>query len=113
MSTVALRRLDLLADEVPVLLGGSVLAARHPQLDDRIRESLASRAPKAVPRVVSERPVLGAALLNNRATDNPAILIGVQAEDQILVNPRQGEVGPLTESHRAIVLAFHCPDSLL
>ncbi|MFJ4717113.1 N-acetylglucosamine kinase [Streptomyces sp. NPDC088785] len=63
MSTVALRRLDLLTEEVPVLLGGSVLAARHPQLDDRIRESLAARAPKAEPRVVSERPVLGAALL--------------------------------------------------
>ncbi|MEU6395048.1 BadF/BadG/BcrA/BcrD ATPase family protein [Streptomyces sp. NPDC046939] len=63
MSTVALRRLDLLEEEVPVLLGGSVLAARHPQLDSRVRELLAGRAPKAVPRVVSERPVLGAGLL--------------------------------------------------
>ncbi|MET9499599.1 BadF/BadG/BcrA/BcrD ATPase family protein [Streptomyces sp. NPDC006552] len=63
MSTVALRRLDLLDEEVPVLLGGSVLAARHAQLDARVRELLAERAPKAVVRVVSERPVLGAALL--------------------------------------------------
>nr|WP_203645950.1 BadF/BadG/BcrA/BcrD ATPase family protein [Streptomyces sp. SID14478] len=63
MSTVALRRLDLLDEEVPVLLGGGVLAARHDQLDSRIRELLAARAPKATPRVVSERPVLGAALL--------------------------------------------------
>ncbi|MBO1334043.1 N-acetylglucosamine kinase [Streptomyces sp. VRA16 Mangrove soil] len=63
MSTVALRRLDLLPEEVPVLLGGSVLAARHPQLEARIRELLAARAPKAAVRVVSERPVLGAALL--------------------------------------------------
>lgn len=63
MSTVALDRLDLLDEEAPVLLGGSVLAARHPQLDGRIRELLAERAPKAVPRVVSERPVLGAVLL--------------------------------------------------
>lgn len=46
-----------------MLLGGSVLAARHPQLDDRIRQLLADRAPKAVPRVVSASPVLGAALL--------------------------------------------------
>ncbi|MDT0612791.1 N-acetylglucosamine kinase [Streptomyces lancefieldiae] len=63
MATVALTRLDLLAEETPVLLGGSVLAARHPQLDDRVRELLAARAPKAVPRVVTARPVLGAALL--------------------------------------------------
>ncbi|MGV9620117.1 N-acetylglucosamine kinase [Streptomyces tendae] len=63
MAVVALTRLDLLAEPAPVLLGGSVLAARHPQLDGRIRELLAVRAPKAVPRVVTARPVLGAVLL--------------------------------------------------
>ncbi|MFB7483713.1 N-acetylglucosamine kinase [Streptomyces anulatus] len=63
MASVALRRLGLLEEEVPVLLGGSVLAACHPQLNDRIAELLAARAPKAEVRVVSEPPVLGAALL--------------------------------------------------
>ncbi|RFC75002.1 BadF/BadG/BcrA/BcrD ATPase family protein [Streptomyces sp. AcE210] len=63
MSVVALDRLGLLDEETPVLLGGSVLAARHPQLDDRVRGTLTARAPKAVPRVVTARPVLGAALL--------------------------------------------------
>ncbi|MEU3898409.1 BadF/BadG/BcrA/BcrD ATPase family protein [Streptomyces sp. NPDC045251] len=63
MATVALTRLDLLAEPTPVLLGGSVLAARHARLDDRIRELLAARAPEAVPRVVTARPVLGAVLL--------------------------------------------------
>ncbi|MGW6588701.1 N-acetylglucosamine kinase [Streptomyces globisporus] len=63
MAVVALDRLDLLEEEVPVLLGGSVLAARHPQLNDRIAALLAARAPKAEVRVVSEPPVLGAALL--------------------------------------------------
>ncbi|MFH9570224.1 N-acetylglucosamine kinase [Streptomyces sp. NPDC017454] len=63
MATVALTRLDLFAVRTPVLLGGSVLAARHPQLDDRIRELLADVAPEAVPRVVTARPVLGAVLL--------------------------------------------------
>ncbi|MGC0382672.1 N-acetylglucosamine kinase [Streptomyces sp. SAI-129] len=63
MATVALTRLDLLGEPAPVLLGGSVLAARHPQLDGRIRDLLAVRAPKAVPRVVTARPVLGAVLL--------------------------------------------------
>ncbi|TRV81351.1 ATPase [Streptomyces sp. 130] len=63
LASVALTRLGLLDEEAPVLLGGSVLAARHPQLDDRIRELLAVRAPKAVVRVVRESPVLGAGLL--------------------------------------------------
>ncbi|MGW1898911.1 N-acetylglucosamine kinase [Streptomyces hirsutus] len=63
MAVVALTRLDLLAEETPVLLGGSVLAARHPRLDDRVRVLLAEHAPKAVPRVVTAAPVLGAALL--------------------------------------------------
>ncbi|WP_069772752.1 N-acetylglucosamine kinase [Streptomyces sp. LUP30] len=63
MATVALTRLELLAEETPVLLGGGVLTAGHGQLDDRVRELLAARAPKAVARVVRARPVLGAALL--------------------------------------------------
>ncbi len=63
MASVALGRLGLLEDEAPVLLGGSVLAARHPELDTRIRALLAERAPKAEARVVTVAPVLGAALL--------------------------------------------------
>ncbi|MEU3936825.1 BadF/BadG/BcrA/BcrD ATPase family protein [Streptomyces sp. NPDC029044] len=63
MAVVALTRLDLLSEETPVLLGGGVLAARHPQLNDRITHLLTERAPKAVPQVVTASPVLGAALL--------------------------------------------------
>ncbi|MFF4396943.1 N-acetylglucosamine kinase [Streptomyces sp. NPDC001480] len=63
MAAVALARLDLLDEETPVLLGGGVLTAGHAQLDDRIGELLAVRAPKAVARVVTASPVLGAALL--------------------------------------------------
>lgn len=63
LAGVALERLGLLDEEVPVLLGGSVLAARHPQLDDGIRDLLAARAPKAVVGVVTAPPVLGAGLL--------------------------------------------------
>lgn len=63
MASVALDRLGLLDEEVPVLLGGSVLAARHPRLDERIGALLAERAPKAVIRVVAQPPVLGAGLL--------------------------------------------------
>lgn len=63
MATVALRRLDLLDEPVPVVLGGGVLAARHPVLHDAVVALLAERAPKAVPEVVTAPPVLGAALL--------------------------------------------------
>ncbi|MDQ1010733.1 N-acetylglucosamine kinase-like BadF-type ATPase [Streptomyces sp. V4I23] len=63
MAAVALGRLDLLDEEAPLVLGGSVLAARHPQLDADLAELLAVKAPKAVVRVVTAAPVLGAALL--------------------------------------------------
>ncbi|MEU2654897.1 BadF/BadG/BcrA/BcrD ATPase family protein [Streptomyces sp. NPDC007325] len=63
LSTVALRRLGLLDEEAPVVLGGSVLAARHPQLEERLLGLLAERAPKAVVRFVTAPPVLGAGLL--------------------------------------------------
>ncbi|NBE52024.1 ATPase [Streptomyces sp. YC537] len=71
MATVALDRLDLLDAEVPVLLGGSVLAAAHPDLDTGVRSRLAARAPKAAPLVVTARPVLGAALLGLDRLDAP------------------------------------------
>ncbi|MGW7633445.1 ATPase [Streptomyces vinaceus] len=63
MATVALTRLDLLDEETPVCLGGSVLAADHPLLSEGIRTKLQAAAPKAVPHIVTARPVLGAALL--------------------------------------------------
>ncbi|MFB7456447.1 N-acetylglucosamine kinase [Streptomyces sp. NPDC056188] len=72
MATVALTRLGLLDEETPVVLGGSVLAARHPRLDDAVRGLLADRAPKAVPRVVTACPVLGAALLGLDHVGAPA-----------------------------------------
>ncbi|MEU5421046.1 N-acetylglucosamine kinase [Streptomyces sp. NPDC001407] len=72
MAAVALRRLGLLADPVRVVLGGGVLAARHPLLHDRVVELLQARAPKAVPVVVTAPPVLGAALLSLDRAPVPA-----------------------------------------
>ncbi|MFD7611946.1 N-acetylglucosamine kinase [Streptomyces sp. NPDC059828] len=78
MASVALDRLGLLGEhggpgedggpgqfgeEVPVVLGGSVLAARHPRLEARITGLMAARAPRAAVSVVTAPPVLGAALL--------------------------------------------------
>ncbi|WP_225832088.1 N-acetylglucosamine kinase [Streptomyces sp. NK08204] len=63
LATVALTRLDLLGEQTPVLLGGSVLTAGHPLLDDGVRGLLSARAPRADVRLVTASPVLGAALL--------------------------------------------------
>ncbi|MFE0461652.1 N-acetylglucosamine kinase, partial [Kitasatospora sp. NPDC058965] len=63
MARVALDRLDLLDAPAPLVLGGGVLAARHPLLLDRLRTRLAAVAPHAEPRIVTAAPVLGAALL--------------------------------------------------
>jgi hypothetical protein len=62
-NVMALIRLEVLDEPTPVLLGGGVLAARHPQLNGMITDLLAGRAPKAAPQVVTAGPVLGAALL--------------------------------------------------
>ncbi|MDX3356355.1 BadF/BadG/BcrA/BcrD ATPase family protein [Streptomyces sp. ME01-24h] len=63
MATVALRRLGLLDEATDVVLGGGVLAARHPLLTDSVISLLAASAPRAVPKIVTSPPVLGAALL--------------------------------------------------
>ncbi|MFE9254645.1 N-acetylglucosamine kinase [Streptomyces sp. NPDC006879] len=63
LAVVALRRLGLLTVPAPVVLGGSVLAAEHPQLNGRVERLLAEQAPLAQPSVVTAPPVLGAALL--------------------------------------------------
>ncbi|MET7510670.1 BadF/BadG/BcrA/BcrD ATPase family protein [Streptomyces albidoflavus] len=63
MATVALGRLGLLDSPAPVLLGGSILAARRPGLDAGVRRELGRRAPLAEVRVVEAAPVLGAVLL--------------------------------------------------
>ncbi|WP_241968157.1 BadF/BadG/BcrA/BcrD ATPase family protein [Streptomyces sp. ICBB 8177] len=73
LARVALRRLDLLESDAVVVLGGGVLAARHPLLLDDVAARLAAVAPRAVARVVSAPPVLGAALLGmDRVGAGPA-----------------------------------------
>jgi N-acetylglucosamine kinase-like BadF-type ATPase len=71
LATVALRRLDLLDDEVDVVLGGGVLAAGNARLLDGVTAGLAAAAPKARAHVVTAPPVLGAALLGLDRTAAP------------------------------------------
>ena len=56
---------------------------------------------------------LGAAMLANRDTDNPAILIGAVTERGITINPKPGVVAEFTEGDRAVVIAFERPQSLV
>jgi N-acetylglucosamine kinase-like BadF-type ATPase len=66
MAVTAMRRLGLIgpgALGTPVVLGGGLLAARHPLLTAAIERRLAAAAPGAVPRVTDTPPVTGAALL--------------------------------------------------
>ncbi len=63
LAVAAMRRLGVLGESIPVVLGGGVLTAGHPQLMDEIDRHLAEAAPLAEPRVVRTPPVVGAALL--------------------------------------------------
>jgi N-acetylglucosamine kinase-like BadF-type ATPase len=63
LAVAAMRRLGVLGEPIPVVLGGGVLTAGHPQLMGEIERLLADVAPLVEPRVVRTPPVVGAALL--------------------------------------------------
>ena len=60
LATAAMRRLGLLGEVVPVVLGGGVLAAQRDLLGGAVVQRLRAAAPKAVPSWVTAPPVLGA-----------------------------------------------------
>jgi N-acetylglucosamine kinase-like BadF-type ATPase len=77
MATVAARSLGLMSGgpdgtPVPVVLGGSVLAARDPLLTEAVTERLAARLPCAEVRIIDAPPVLGAALIGLDEARAPA-----------------------------------------
>ena len=63
MASIALKRLELLDTAVPVVLGGGLIAAGYAQLNDGVADGLAERAPLARIEWVTQKPILGAALL--------------------------------------------------
>jgi len=63
MVLTAMRRLELTALPVPVVLGGGLLAARDPLLTAGIKERLGREAPRAVTTIIDVPPIAGAALL--------------------------------------------------
>jgi N-acetylglucosamine kinase-like BadF-type ATPase len=60
---VAADRLGLLEAQYGVVLGGSVLAARHALLNDAVAAGIRAHSPRASITVVTQPPVTGAALL--------------------------------------------------
>nr|WP_246223750.1 BadF/BadG/BcrA/BcrD ATPase family protein [Pseudarthrobacter psychrotolerans] len=88
MATTVLRRLDLQQVAIPIVLGGSVLAADHPLLTEPVRSGLELNAPHALIRLVRDPPVLGAALLvlESAGAEGAAL---VRAKRQLQADPVQ------------------------
>ena len=63
MALTVMRRLGLTGLATPVVLGGSVLAARDPMLTAGVIEGIKEGAPRAAVRITDVPPVAGAALL--------------------------------------------------
>jgi N-acetylglucosamine kinase-like BadF-type ATPase len=76
MAATAARRLDLTDAAMPVVLGGSIVTARHPLLSARLTERLAAELPAATPRIVDVPPVAGAALLGLDHVGAPPVAAG-------------------------------------
>jgi N-acetylglucosamine kinase-like BadF-type ATPase len=63
LTEVLIRRLGLDGVEVPLVLGGGVLRARHPQFDEALTRQIEVRSLHVARRVPQQTPVYGAALL--------------------------------------------------
>ena len=63
MALTVMRRLGLTGLATPVVLGGSLLAARDPLLTAGVTERIKAAAPHAAVRITDVPPVAGAALL--------------------------------------------------
>jgi N-acetylglucosamine kinase-like BadF-type ATPase len=63
MALTVMRRLSLTGLATPVVLGGSVLAARDPLLTAGVIDGIKAGAPQAVVRITDVPPIAGAALL--------------------------------------------------
>lgn len=68
----AIRRLNLLAEDIPVILGGGVLASNDTRLITGITAGLAAVAPRAGIHLLTTPPILGAGLLALESVDTPA-----------------------------------------
>lgn len=89
MASAAIRRLDLLDMEVPVVLGGGVLGSNDARLTTAIRDGLAASAPRASMHLLTAPPILGAGLL---------ALESVGATPASLKRARDNMINPVDEA---------------
>ncbi|MEO8266327.1 MAG: BadF/BadG/BcrA/BcrD ATPase family protein [Ilumatobacteraceae bacterium] len=91
-AVAAIRRLRMARLEVPVVLGGSILAAMPERFVNKIRDGVRRVAPSARCAVSSARPIVGAALAAlDLAAANHAARVQVRA---LLIDDRIREVAP-------------------
>jgi N-acetylglucosamine kinase-like BadF-type ATPase len=82
MAASCIERLELEDRRVPVVLGGGVIAARHPRLMAVVQATLERRVPMAFIEHVADAPIIGAALLalESAGADATALL---RARDEL------------------------------
>lgn len=91
MASAAIRRLGLLDVDIPIILGGGVLAANHSRLISGIADGLAIAAPRSIAQVMTARPIVGAGLLalESVGVELPAL---VRARGELLLSPQDAVV---------------------
>ncbi|MFI9271610.1 N-acetylglucosamine kinase [Kitasatospora sp. NPDC052896] len=95
---VALTRLDALSTPIPLVLGGGILAARHPLLLGNLTTRLTALAPLAQPRVITAPPVLGAALLGLDHLAQAALGGGPEAQHRLRAAYPASTAEPVVQS---------------
>jgi N-acetylglucosamine kinase-like BadF-type ATPase len=95
---VALTRLELAGGDVEVILGGGLMRAGNGRLEAGIEEGLRAIGPAIVTRVVSEPPIVGAALLgldalgaNAAARDRARAELAAAAGDGLAMTGRTSD----------------------
>jgi len=93
MASSAIRRLELLDIDIPIILGGGVLAANHPRLISGIADGLAVAAPRAIAQVMAAWPIVGAGLLALESVDaeQPAL---ERARDELMSSAQEAAGHP-------------------
>jgi N-acetylglucosamine kinase-like BadF-type ATPase len=97
LARAAYDRLMLRDQPTDVVLGGSVLAARHPLLIEGVSRRLAAHAPHVNPLVVDDPPVVGAALLGLDALGAPPDA-AIAARTALLARTRTSRTSARTAS---------------
>ncbi len=107
MASTALRRLDLLAEPVDVVLGGGLLQAGNERLLGRIDEQLLALGPKLHLHVADVPPVVGAALLGL-----DELGAGEEAKSRVRAELSSGLLDDVGQAIDPAMLVLHRPKGI-